>query len=83
MTKPDIWYVSFGADKALKQSEGMSAPARTTRTFKSEADARLFAMEIVRKGWSATAGTINPHQPKQLIGPSGVEDWASGKQQAS
>jgi hypothetical protein len=80
MTKPDIWYVSFGADKALKQTEG--TPARTTRTFKSEADARLFANEILRKGWTASAGTLNPHQPKQLIGPAGIELWAGGKQQA-
>lgn len=77
MTKPDIWYVSFGADKTLK-SEGASGPARTTRTFKSEADARIFALEIIRKGWSASAGTINPHQPKQLIGPSHIENWATG-----
>lgn len=78
MTKPDIWYVSFGADKSLKNSDGMAAPARTTRTFKSEADARLFAMEIIRKGWSASAGTLNPHQPKQMISPSDVESWADG-----
>lgn len=78
MTKPDIWYVSFGADRALKSSE--AAPARTTRAFKSEADARLFAVEIIRKGWNVSAGTINPHQPKQLIGPADVEGWATGKQ---
>jgi hypothetical protein len=76
MVKPDIWYVSFGADKALKGVDG--APARTTRTFKSEADARLFAAEILRKGWTASAGTINPHQPKQMIAPADIEGWANG-----
>jgi hypothetical protein len=76
MTKPDIWYVSYGADKALK-ADGAAA-ARTTRTFKSEADARSFALEIVRKGWSASAGTINPHQPKKLIAPTDIESWAKG-----
>jgi hypothetical protein len=25
---------------------------------------------------SATAGTLNPHQPKQVIGASQVEFWA-------
>lgn len=78
MTKPDIWYVSFGADRNAKSSDGVGGPARTTRTFKSEADARLFALEIVRKGWNASAGTLNPYQPKQMIAPSEIESWADG-----
>ena len=49
---------------------------RTTRTFKSEVDAKLFAMQILAKGWVASAGTINPHQPKRVIGPSQIESWA-------
>ena len=49
---------------------------RSTRTFKSEIDAKLFAMQILSKGWIASAGTLNPHQPKQIIGPSQIERWA-------
>jgi hypothetical protein len=70
MTKPDIWYVAFSPDKP---NGGM---ARSTRTFKSEVDAKLFALQILAKGWTASAGTLNPHQPKQIIASSQIERWA-------
>ncbi len=44
--------------------------------FKSEVDAKLFAMQILAKGWSVSAGTLNPHQPKQVVGSSQIERWA-------
>ena len=73
MKQSDIWYVTFGPDK----TDGAAAStARSTRTFKSEIDAKLFAMQILAKGWSASAGTLNPHQPKQVVGPSQIEQWA-------
>lgn len=71
MTKPDIWYVTFTQDDSLDAN----AP-RSTRTFKSEVDAKLFAMQILAKGWSASAGTLNPYQPKQIVPPSQIERWA-------
>ena len=73
MTQPDIWYVSFGPDRA---DESATSMARSTRRFKSELDAKLFAMQILSKGWVASAGTLNPHQPKQIVGPSQIERWA-------
>jgi hypothetical protein len=73
MKHGDIWYVTFGPDKADKAAESM---ARSTRTFKSEIDAKLFAMQILAKGWCASAGTLNPHQPKQVVGPAQIEQWA-------
>jgi hypothetical protein len=73
MTQPDIWYVSFGPDRA---DESAASMARSTRRFKSEIDAKLFAMQILSKGWVASAGTLNPHQPKQVVGPSQIERWA-------
>lgn len=73
MTQPDIWYVSFGPDRA---DESAASMVRSTRTFKSEIDAKLFAMQILSKGWIASAGTLNPHQPKQVVGPSQIERWA-------
>jgi hypothetical protein len=76
MTQPDIWYVAFGPDKALKTDDSANCSVRTTRTFKSEVDAKLFAMQILAKGWTASAGTLNPHQPKQVIAPSQIESWA-------
>jgi hypothetical protein len=76
MTQPDIWYVAFGPDKALKTDASVSGTVRSTRTFKTEVDAKLFAVQILAKGWSASAGTLNPHQPKQVVGPSQIERWA-------
>ena len=73
MKQNDIWYVTFGPDKTGDTAE---STARSTRTFKSEIDAKLFAMQILAKGWSASAGTLNPHQPKQVVGPSQIEQWA-------
>jgi hypothetical protein len=73
MTKPDIWYVAFSPDGNSNPNDGAS---RSTRTFKSEVDAKLFAMQILAKGWSASAGTLNPYQPKQVIAASQIERWA-------
>jgi hypothetical protein len=76
MTQPDTWYVAFGPDKAVEANGRAKVVRRSTRTFKSEVDARLFAMQIVAKGWSASAGTLNPHQPRQVVGPAQIERWA-------
>ena len=76
MTQPDTWYVAFGPDKAVKTDDSASGAQRSTRTFKSEVDAKLFAMQILAKGWTASAGTLNPHQPKQIVPPSQIERWA-------
>ncbi len=60
----------------MKADDSAASVVRSTRTFKSEIDAKLFAMQILAKGWSASAGTLNPHQPKQIIGASQIERWA-------
>ncbi len=74
MTQPDIWYVAFGPNK--DEDDSAKGVARATRTFKSEVDAKLFAMQILAKGWIASAGPSNPHQPKRVIGAAEVERWA-------
>ena len=71
----DIWYVAFEPKKPLKPDDSGARAARSTRTFKSEIDAKLFAMQILAKGWSASAGTLNPHQPKQIVAPSEIDRW--------
>jgi len=76
MTQADTWYVAFGPDKAVKTDDSALTAVRSTRTFRSEVDAKLFAMQILAKGWSASAGTLNPHQPKQTVGSSQIECWA-------
>lgn len=73
MTQPDTWYVSFAP---AREDENATRVVRSTRTFKSEIDAKLFAMQILSKGWIASAGTLNPHQPKQVVPPSQIERWA-------
>jgi hypothetical protein len=75
--QPDIWYVAFGPDKAVKTDDSATGAVRSTRTFKSEVDAKLFVMQILAKGWTASAGTLNPHQPKQVVGSSRIEQWAN------
>jgi hypothetical protein len=76
MTQPDTWYVTFGSDKSVKTDDRAASSVRSTRTFKSEVDAKLFALQIVSKGWTASAGTLNPHLPKQVGGPAQIERWA-------
>jgi hypothetical protein len=76
MTQPDIWYVAYGRDKAVKTDASAAGAVRSPRTFKSEVAATLFAMQILAKGWSANAGTLNPHQPRQVIAASQIERWA-------
>jgi hypothetical protein len=76
MTQPDIWYVAYGPDKTIKTDDSATGLVRSTKTFKSEVDAKLFAMQILAKGWSVNAGTLNPHQPKRTVGSSQVERWA-------
>ena len=73
MKNGDIWYVTFGPHKA---DDSATSLARSTRTFKSEVDAKLFAMQILSKGLTASAGTLNPHQPKRIVGPAQIEAWA-------
>ena len=77
MMQPDIWYVAFGPDKTVKADDRAMSTLRSTRTFKSEVDAKLFTMQILAKGWTASAGTLNPHRPRQIVGPSQVEIWAA------
>jgi hypothetical protein len=77
MTQPDIWYVAYGPDKTVKTDDSSTGVVRATRTFKSEMDAKLFSMQILAKGWTASAGTLNPHQPKQIVGASQIERWAA------
>jgi hypothetical protein len=76
MTQPDIWYVAYGPDRTVKTDDRATGAVRSTQTFKSEVDARLFARQVLAKGWSASAGTLNPHQPKQIVGSSQIERWA-------
>jgi hypothetical protein len=74
--QPDTWYVAYGPDKSVKSDGRALGAVRSTKTFQSETDARSFAVQVLARGWSANAGTLNPHQPKRMIGASQIEQWA-------
>jgi hypothetical protein len=75
----DIWYVSYRSNIAPRREPGARRCVRATRKFKAEADARQFAQEMIEKGWSAIAGTLNPHTPKKTVSSSRILDWIAGK----
>jgi hypothetical protein len=75
VTKPDIWYVAYGPNKAI-QTDGKGHYARATKTFHSEIEAQIFAAQLLAEGWSVSAGTLNPHEPKKIISRSQIGDWA-------
>jgi hypothetical protein len=64
------WFVSF------KTRDG-SHHERMTHTFQSEEDAKRFARKMLVAGQYPIAGTLNPHQPKQIISTFGVAAWAA------
>jgi hypothetical protein len=71
----DTWYVSFFTHGDPLLSGTNRKYARATRSFKTEADAKSFAREIIENGWTASAGTLNPHLPKKIVSPDRVLDW--------
>jgi hypothetical protein len=74
-----IWYVSYRSNITPKRDDGERRCARATRKFKAEAEARQFAREIIEDGWSAIAGTLNPHTPKKTVASTKILDWIAGK----
>jgi hypothetical protein len=79
LTESDIWYVSYRSNITPKREDGERKFARATRRFKAEADAKQFAREVIENGWSAIAGTLNPHMPKKTVSSTQILDWIAGK----
>ena len=75
VTELDIWYVSYRSNIMPKRDDEERRSVRGTRKFKTEAEAKKFAQEIIAKGWSAIAGTLKPHQPKKTIASTQILDW--------
>jgi hypothetical protein len=46
-----------------------------TKTFDTEEHAKLFAREIAADNQRITAGTINPHSPKQIVSATEISTW--------
>jgi hypothetical protein len=73
-----VWYVSYRSNIARRREDKQSlTPA--TRRFETESDAKQFAEKVIGDGWSVTAGTINPYEPKKVIPSTRVLDWIAGK----
>ena len=79
-TDPDIWYVCYRTNITPRRGDGERRSVRATRKFKSEAEAKQFAQEMIKEGWSAIAGTLN--QPvAQRIEEIRAEDEERSEQQ--
>jgi hypothetical protein len=67
-----IWFVSY-----VPNSERSSDRVfrRVTKRFLSESDAKTFAIARLADATKLTAGTINPHVPKRVVGSAEILDW--------
>jgi hypothetical protein len=79
LTDHETWYVSYRTNITPKRDDGERRFVRATRKFKTEAEAKQFAEEIIKDGWSAIAGTLNPHTPKKTVASTQILDWIAGK----
>jgi hypothetical protein len=73
--EPDIWYVSYRSNIMPRRDHEERRCVRGTRKFKTESEAKQFAQDIIAKGWSAIAGTLNPYQPKKTIASTQIFNW--------
>ena len=64
------WYVTF-----RQPDDVPGGYVRSTEAFLTEAEAKLFVEKKLAAGCDVSAGTINPHHPKRIIGPLQIEDW--------
>jgi hypothetical protein len=67
------WYVTFEARRRGLFPKPRSP--RETKTFATEAEAKIFARAKLDEGLVVFAGTINPHSPKQIISSKHVLRW--------
>jgi hypothetical protein len=79
LAEPDIWYVSYRSNITPRREDGERRFVRATRKFRTEAEAKQFAQEMVEQGWSVIAGTLNPHTPKKTVASTQILAWIAGK----
>jgi hypothetical protein len=72
-TSTPIWYVTFEVRQRGILPRQRSP--RETRTFATEAEAKIFARSKFDEGLVVYAGTINPHTPKRLVPTSQIDSW--------
>jgi len=73
LTLTPTWYVTFEVRRRGLFPKPRSP--RETKTFATEAEAKLFARQKLDEGLAVIAGTINPHSPKQLIPSNRIHAW--------
>jgi len=71
---PLTWFVTFEIRKRGLLHKKERSP-RETRTFATEAEAKIFAQTKLEEGLVIFAGTINPHSPKRLILSRDIAGW--------
>jgi hypothetical protein len=73
-----MWYVTFQLSKTVPRRR---CP-RATKTFETEAEAKAFARIKFDEGLVTSAGTINPHLPKQAIAWRDIHLWLEVEKEA-
>jgi hypothetical protein len=74
MTKPvkNTWYVSYRRRVPLAKQDHRP---RVAEAFPTEAEAKSFARFKLGEVDNLTAGTLNPHLPKRVIGAAAIAKW--------
>jgi hypothetical protein len=68
-----VWFVSYIAPD---MSGAAPRPARRTKTFASEAEAKQFAKSRAEAGdKTVIAGTVNPTVPRRVISSTSMSEW--------
>ena len=74
-----IWFVTVELRKSGVLPRQRSP--RETKTFATEAEAKIFARSKLDDGLAVFAGTINPYFPKRLILSSQILAWLNEEQE--
>ena len=64
------WYVCYQPLGPYRGPQG-----RLSETFSNELEAKAFAKARLADARKITAGTINPHLPKRVIGSAHIIEW--------
>ena len=73
------WYVTYEVPRSGTSVKRRSP--RSTRTFETEAEAKIFAREKFDEGLIVSAGTINPHTPRRAIASGRIPCWIEETQE--
>jgi hypothetical protein len=74
------WYVCYQPRGPYR---GPKECRRHSETFSTELEAKVFAKSRLADTRKITAGTINPHLPKRVIGSAQIIEWLNEENDAS